>query len=115
MTDDTLNPGRPQILSSKRGVCLLDFLVSFSHPWPKGCFLDLGGCGVWCQDRAEWWGRKTHLGIYVPFLLLSWTWMQVALSRKLLAISKLGAFLLFMMLVWGGTSQGQGHHRFSLI
>lgn len=40
----------------------------------------------------------------------------MTLARKRLTISELGAFLLFVMLVWGwGTSQGQGHHRLSLI
>lgn len=50
-----------------------------------------------------------------PFSPIELEVMQVALPRKLLTIFKLGAFLLFTMLVWGGTSQGQGQHRLSLI
>lgn len=42
--------------------------------------------------------------------------MQVALPRKLLTMSGLGGtFLLVMMVVWRGTSQGHGHHSLSLL
>lgn len=57
-------------------------------------------------------GTLRHL---CPFSPVELEMMQVALPRKLVTIFKLGTFLLFLMPLWGVTSQGQGRHRLSLI